>query len=155
MSRALYIESKLRKCADPLATPSMFFRSTDLPLARVPVGFNQCLLSLCYPLLKAAAPSINFGNILGMPGIQPGAAGCKARMLSIVPCSPPPPPSVNVWNSQLNKNPFFQRNSPKACVYWDIHASEWSNQGCQLDKKKVILLFYVRSCQQRWWLRAL
>ena len=53
------------------------------------------LLGLCCPLLLAAAPSINLGNIknsekfFGIPGIEPWATGCKARTKSIVLCGPP------------------------------------------------------------------
>ena len=47
------------------------------------------LINVVKPLLSIAVPLINLGNLknsekfLRMPGIEPGAAGCKAGMLSI------------------------------------------------------------------------
>ena len=57
------------------------FCSTSLPLASTRCA-RSTLLSLCCPLptLNSATSTI----LGGMPGIEPGAAGCEVRTLSIV-----------------------------------------------------------------------
>ena len=72
-----------------------YFCSTSLPL--VSTRWVRLTSSSICPLFKAV-PSINLSNIkrrkphrekfFGMPRIEPGAAGCKARMLAVVLCGP-------------------------------------------------------------------